>query len=232
MWSMDGKLYSGLKKLWEDLYSGIGRERKYHSDGWMEVQEELFENYETGKNFYKEHAKRIASFIKKTNSKAKENVGKIVAVPSGVGALFAGYRGFSDVIGYDCNLPILENMDTGDCRSYFFSLVALTIGAVYHDMKMSRSREGKIRIQKERELLIGELNEAREQQSKEYIKGMKDAGENTKRMRDELRILRERIANQDKEMARLKEDSEFQVKALKELLKEKRKRDKEKQNEG
>gem|GEM_PF-1758527 len=220
------KAYAGLKKFGDNVYRGIKNEWDYHRDGWLEFREELFGNYDTGKNFYREKAEKASSKIRETGKKTKDNIGKIIAVPSGAAAFFAGYRGFSDVVGYDCDFPILENMDPGDCRSYFFSLLALTIGAIYHDVKMSRGREEKARIQEERELLMGELKSAREQQSKQYIKGMKDAGENTKRMRDELKILRGRIANQDKEMAKLKEDSEFQVDALKELLREKRKRNK------
>jgi len=215
------KIYSGIRKFGNNVYRGFKNEWKYHKLAFEEIGDDLLDRWDFSKEYYKESGRKAAEGFKKFRKKTGDNAGLIIGWPAGILAIFTGYRGLSDVFEYECDLPILNRLDPGECKAYTLTLLGFAIGAFYYHSKMKRGR-------KEREMLIRELQSAREGQSEMYVQGMKEAGKQTRRMRDELGVLRGRISGQDKEMAELKKDSKLQLELLEKLSKQRGKGEKEK----
>lgn len=208
MWDMFNKAYSGVKKLGRNVYSEMKNEYKYHKFALKDVHDKLLDMWSISKDYYKEKGK-----------KANDNLGTIVALSTGTLGTFALYMGLTDGTEYELDIPLLS-LSVSDYIKCALTLFGFSLGGFYLQRRENRRRGERELDKYEIEVLKGELETARKRQEEEYIKGMMGAGKQTRRMRDELAILRERLAKQDKKIGELMSDSKIQLELLEELSKE------------
>jgi len=229
MWGMFKKAYTGLKEFRDNVYSGFKNEWNYHKNVYRDGREDLVDKWDFSKQYYKEKWKEVK---KNLSSKSDLYMSMITGILTGI----TGCRGFSDTFGYECPLEFMKNLGEDECKGF-----SIGIGLTF--LKFVNSYLKGIKRGTEISILKKDLEISRKRQEERYKEGMKEAGKEIAKSRKISRLLMERLAGQDEEMAKLrkyseglkrdneylKKDSEFQVKALKELLKEKRERNRKKE---